>query len=187
MPVPTPAQLGPLAGLVGDWEGDQGLDVSFHHSKGQVAETPYREVVSMKPFGPVDNGTQSLFGLDYRAAAYRIGEDEPFHTEVGSWLWDAETSQVMKCFMVPRGSTLLAGGPTTADATEFSMRADVGSETYGVLSNQYLAASARTIEFAMTVTVGEDTWSYDEVTRYDLARTGTRIDHTDRNTLRRVK
>ena len=83
MPVPPPAQLGPLAGLVGDWEGDQGLDVSFHHSKGQVAETPYREVVSMKPFGPVDNGSQCLYGLDYRMSAWRADEVDPFHTEVG--------------------------------------------------------------------------------------------------------
>ncbi len=186
MPVPTAAQLGPLAGLVGEWEGDQGLDVSFHHAEGTIGETPYREVVSCKPFGPVDNGTQSLFGLDYRMAAWRIGEDEPFHTEVGYWLWDAETGQVMKCFMVPRGSTLIAGGDATATSTSFVLKAEVGSETYGVLSNKYLAAAARTVRFEKTVTVGADTWSYDETTVYDLARTGTRIEHTDRNTLRRV-
>ena len=186
MPVPTPAQLGPLAGLVGTWEGDQGIDVSFHHAEGAIGETPYRERNTFSPFGPVDNGTQSLFGLDYRGSAWRVGEDEPFHTEVGYWLWDAATGQVMKCFMVPRGSTLIAGGDAAADSTTFTLVAEVGSETYGVLSNKYLAAAARTISFQMTVTIGDGVYSYEERTVYDLARTGTRIDHTDRNTLHRI-
>jgi hypothetical protein len=186
MPVPTPEQLGPLAGLVGTWEGDHGIDVSFHHSKGEIGETPYRERNTFSPFGPVDNGTQSLFGLDYRGAAWRIGEDEPFHTEVGYWLWDVATGQVMKCFMVPRGSTLIAGGDATADSRSFSLKATVGDETYGVLSNKYLAAAARTVLFTMDVTIGDGEYSYDETTVYDLARTGTRIEHTDHNTLRRI-
>jgi len=186
MPVPTPAQLGPLAGLVGTWEGDGGIDVSFHHAEGALGDTPYRERNVFNPFGPVDNGTQSLFGLDYRGTMWRKDEEEPFHTEVGYWLWDAATGQVMKCFMVPRGSTLIAGGDATAASTTFKLVAEVGSETYGVLSNKYLAASARTVYFEMTVTIGDGEYSYDERTVYDLARTGTRIDHTDHNTLHRI-
>ena len=127
MPVPTPAQLGPLAALVGTWEGDEGLDVSFHNAERAIGDTPYRERVTFNPFGPVDNGRQCLFGLDYRMAAWRAGEDDPFHTEVGYWLWDSSSGEVMRCFMVPRGSTLLAGGVTTADATSFTMHAEVGS------------------------------------------------------------
>jgi hypothetical protein len=60
------SEWGPLAGLIGEWEGDQGVDFSFHNVEGEVGETKYREKVSMKPFGPVDNGTQHLYGLDYR-------------------------------------------------------------------------------------------------------------------------
>jgi len=37
------AQWGPLARLVGTWEGDEGLDVAFAHADGRVKETPYRE------------------------------------------------------------------------------------------------------------------------------------------------
>jgi hypothetical protein len=110
MPAPDPKDLGPLAALAGTWEGDQGLDVSYHHAEGEIGETPYREKVDLKPFGPVDNGTQQLFGLDYRMSAFKQGEDEPFHTEVGYWLWDAKAGQVMRCFMVPRGQVVIAGG-----------------------------------------------------------------------------
>src|SRR3989441_1557060 len=138
------AEWGPLAALIGEWEGDQGLDFAYATVDGKVKDTPYREKTSMKPFGPVENGSQVLFGLDYRMSAWRGGEELPFHTEVGYWLWDAADGQVMRCFMVPRGSTVLAGGATTADATSFTMRAEVGSETYGILSNPYLARLART-------------------------------------------
>ena len=177
---------GPLAHLIGTWEGDEGIDVAFAHATGTVGETPYRERVEMKPFGPVDNGTQSLYGLDYRMAAWRGGEENPFHTEVGYWLWDAADRAVSRCFMVPRGSTVLAGGITTADSTSFTMAADVGSETYGILSNPYLARAARTTRYVCTITIGDNEWSYDETSTIDHERHGAVLEHTDRNRLRRV-
>src|SRR3954465_671880 len=66
MPAPTPEQLGPLAGLAGTWEGSKGLDVSYHNADDEIGDTPYREKVTLAPFGPVDNGPQKLFGLDSR-------------------------------------------------------------------------------------------------------------------------
>jgi hypothetical protein len=179
------SEWGPLAGLIGEWEGDQGLDVSFHNVEGEVGETKFREKISMKPFGPVDNGTQHLYGLDYRMAAWRGDEENPFHTEVGYWLWDGDAGEVMRCFMVPRGSTVLAGGTAKADDTSFSLEANVGDEVYGILSNKYLAAKARTTKYTCTVTVNGDTFSYDETTTYKHAIGGV-IAHTDRNTLRKV-
>jgi hypothetical protein len=187
MPAPQLADLGPLGPLVGAWEGDQGLDVAFQHSKGAIGETPYRERMTFSPFGPVDNGSQALFGLDYRTAAWRVGEDEPFHTEVGYWLWDAADGQVMRCFMVPRGSTILAGGPATADAATFTMQAEVGSETYGILSNPYLARVARTTLYQVVVTLEEDgALSYRQTTTIEHARLPEPLSHTDTNTLRRT-
>jgi hypothetical protein len=187
MPAPEPRFLGPLAGLVGTWEGADGLDVSFHNVDGDVGETPYRERTVFNPFGPVDNGAQSLYGLDYRMAAWRGAEEDPFHTEIGYWLWDAADRQVMRCFVVPRGSMVLAGGPAEPDAKTFTMKAECGSETYGVLSNAYLAKAARTSSFEVTITVGDDTWSYEETTVVDLTKLGRVLAHTDRNTLRRVE
>jgi hypothetical protein len=179
------AEWGPLAGLIGEWEGDGGIDISWHNVEGELGETPFREKVSLKAFGPVDNGTQSLYGLDYRMAAWRGTEENPFHTEVGYWLWDAAAGEVMRCFMVPRGSTLIAGGTAKPDDKKFSMEAVVGSEAYGILSNKYLAEKARTKKYTCTITVEGDTWSYDETTTYDHA-IGGEVAHTDRNTLHRV-
>ena len=82
-------EWGPLGGLAGEWESDKGgLDTAFSHSEGKVLGTPYLEKVTFKPFGPVDNGNQHLYGLDYKTAMWRNDEDNPFHTEVGYWLWD---------------------------------------------------------------------------------------------------
>ena len=93
--------------------------------------------------------------------------------------------EVMRCFMVPRGSTLIAGGSAKPDDKKFSMEAVVGSEAYGILSNKYLAEKARTKKYTCTITVEGDTWSYDETTTYDHA-IGGEVAHTDRNTLHRV-
>jgi hypothetical protein len=187
--VPTPAELGPLAALAGTWEGNEGLDVAYSHARDTIWETPYRERTTFSPFGPVDNGVQTLFGLDYRTAAWREGEELPFHTEVGYWLWDAADTQLMRCFMVPRGSTILAGGPAEPTATTFTLRAVIGSETYGILSNPYLARCARTTRYECAIAMEEDgtTFRYEETTAIEHERVAELLLHVDRNVLRRVE
>lgn len=86
-------EWGPLSALAGEWTGEGGLDVSFSHDRGAVHNTPYLEKVTMKPFGPVDNSSQHLYGLDYKTAMWRESEENPFHTEVGYWLWDSATDE----------------------------------------------------------------------------------------------
>jgi len=177
---------GPLAALIGEWEGGEGVDVAFSNAAGRVVETPFRERLTMEPFGPVDNGSQHLWGLDYRMAAWRANEESPFHTEIGYWLWDADGGHVLRCFMVPRGSTLLAGGTASPNATSFSLEANCGSETYGILSNLYLASKAKTTKYTCSLSIGEGLFSYESCTTYVHHR-GGEIAHTDRNTLRRVR
>ena len=70
----TQELFGPLAHLAGEWEGSDGMDFSFHHEEEATGFTPYMEKVQLKPFGPVDNGEQHLYGLDYRMAAWRMTE-----------------------------------------------------------------------------------------------------------------
>ena len=178
---------GPLAGLIGDWEGDEGLDVAFSHVSGAPRETPYREQLSMKPFGPVLNGRQELYGLDYRSAMWRGDEENPFHTEVGYWLWDGSTGEVLRGFVVPRGIAVLAGGTAAADATTFTMTAHPGEGPYRIGEGTYLARNASTMSFEMTVTVHDDTsWSYEERTMLRMEGMDEPFAPTDRGRLRRV-
>lgn len=179
-------EWGPLGRMAGDWEGEGGLDTAYSHSRNEVVGTPYREKTSLKPFGPVDNGHQRLYGLDYRGAMWRGTEENPFHTETGYWLWDAETGEVVKGFVVPRGITVLAGGTAEAGAGTFSLRAAAGDPRYSIGENQYLAKSASTLSFELTVTLGDGTWSYDERTMLRMNEFPEPFAHTDHNTLRRV-
>jgi hypothetical protein len=181
------SEWGPLAALVGEWEGDGGLDSAFSHSRGEVVATPYQEKVSMKPFGPVDNGDQHLYGLDYRTAMWRGDEENPFHAEVGYGLWDAAAGQVMRGFVVPRGITTLAGGTAAADATTFTMAAELGAPTYGICENIYLAGAASTLRYEVTITaIDDDSWSYAENTTLAMREFGDPFPHTDHNTVHRV-
>jgi hypothetical protein len=178
---------GPLAALIGDWEAEGGLDTAFSHSRNEVLGTPYSEKVSMKPFGPVDNGSQSLYGLDYKSAMWRGDEENPFHTEVGYWLWDSATNEVLRGFVVPRGITVLAGGTAAADARQFTMHAELGGTNYTIGENQYLAKNASSESYFVTITINEDdSWSYDETTMLRMKEFPEPFAHTDHNTLRRV-
>jgi hypothetical protein len=179
-------ELGPLEPLVGTWEGDVGLDVSFSHSRGAVHETPYRERATFSAFGPVENGTQVLFGLDYRAAMWRGTEENPFHTEIGYWLWDADSGTVLRCFMVPRGVTVLAGGPAAPGARSFTVEANAGSETFGVLQNAYLLGAAKTLSYSLHVDLGPDSYRYEETTLLQMNELAAPLAHTDGNTLHRI-
>ncbi len=179
-------EWGPLAGLVGEWEGEGGLDSAFSHSKGEVLSTHYREKCSMKPFGPVDNGRQHLYGLDYRTAMWRGDEQNPFHTEVGYWLWDGATGELVRGFVVPRGITVLAGGICEPDATTFTLKAVPLAPNYVIGENLYLAKHASSLAYEVTVTVGPDSWSYEEETLLKMDEFPEPFPHTDHNTLRRV-
>jgi hypothetical protein len=83
----------------------------------------------------------------------------------------------MRCFVIPRGSVILAGGPAAPDAAEFVMRAAVGSETYGVLSNQYLAEAARCIRYEVTVSVCDAEYRYRSTTSIEHQRIAGEIGH----------
>jgi hypothetical protein len=180
-------EWGPLARLAGIWEGETGEDVAYANETGKIGLTPYREHIDFKPFGPVENGSQVLYGLDYRMAAWRGIEENPFHTEVGYWLWDARDSEVVRCFLIPRGSAVVAGAVVAPDATKYTLTANIGSQTYGILANNWLDKNARSIRYEVTIdTSVEDEFTYIETTVIKHAKVAEEVTHTDGNTLRRI-
>jgi len=180
--------LGPLARLEGVWEGDKGDDVApATPNREAVAKSKYRERIVFESIGRVDNHEQVLYGLRYRTTAWRIDEGDSFHEEVGYWLWDAANAQVMRCFIVPRGVSVIAGGDARADVGGFDVEANVGSETYGICSNRFLDAEFKTVKYTLSVKVhDDDSWSYEEDTVLQMKGRDEPFHHTDANTLRRV-
>ncbi|MCU7840112.1 MAG: FABP family protein [Candidatus Thiodiazotropha sp. (ex Troendleina suluensis)] len=180
------ANLGPLAPLAGIWEGEKGIDVARIHSK--ETETKYREKVVFEPLGPVNNGPQVLYGLRYSTTVWRLNESDPYHEELGYWLWDIDRKQVMRCFMVPRGVLINAGGNAEVDSKHFHLSADVGSETYGILSNQYLDETYKTKKYLLDVTIHDDhSFSYEEDTQLWIPVNEAIFHHTDKNRLEKIE
>ena len=81
---------------------------------------------------------------------------------------------------------MIAGATVAPDATSFKLECVLGSNTYGILSNKYLDEIAKTTRFDVSVTVGVDSFSYDETTVVEHQKHPTIIMHTDRNTLQRL-
>ena len=113
--------LGPLIGLAGAWEGEKGSSVSTSRPGMDVGVVRYRELVTFTPFGPVGLDAPHLYGLEYKMSAWKLTEGGDrrtnvngvaFHTEVGYWMWSPERDQVTKGFVTPRGSAVLAAGPS---------------------------------------------------------------------------
>jgi hypothetical protein len=179
-------RLGPLARLAGTWEGDEGLDIAPGPER-EIMETRFRERAVFEAMGSVNNHEQELWALRYSTKAYRLGEDDAFHEELGYWLWDAVNGQVLRCFLVPRGISILAGGSATADDQRFSLAADLGRETYGLSSNLFLDAEFKTLRYELNVDLGEDgVFRYEEDTQMKLKGQPEIFHHRDSNRLRRL-
>ncbi|PIQ23771.1 FABP family protein [bacterium (Candidatus Blackallbacteria) CG17_big_fil_post_rev_8_21_14_2_50_48_46] len=180
------AKLGPLAALAGVWEGSKGDDIAPSDDRG-IENNKYREHLVLEPFGPVDNHEQQLYGLRYTTMAWRLEAQDSFHDEVGYWLWDPAEKQVMRCFIVPRGVTVLAGGTVEPDAKAFKLSAELGSETYGICSNRFLDREFKTLRYDLSVTVHEDgSFSYLEDTQMKMKGRDEIFHHTDQNTLKKI-
>jgi len=136
---------------------------------------------------PVDNREQRLYGLRYANIASRIGEADAFHEERGYWLWDPQAQQLMRYFVAPRGITVIAGGPSTANAKQFSLTTDPGSRTFGICSSPFIDRDFQTVRNERTITDNDDTFRYEEDTQLRMPGKPDIFHHRDRNTLRRVQ
>jgi hypothetical protein len=181
----TLSNLGPLAPLAGIWEGIGGKDQ--HPGVGGIARDSFVEHYELQPIDRQTNGPQLFYGLRYHTHIVKPGEVETFHDQVGYWLWEPATNTVTLTLAIPRGQVLLAGGIAGPDATEFEVKAAVGSEVYGILSNPFLDQMFRTLSYRMSVAVHQDgTWSYEEEGVLAIPDRVEPSQHIDRNTLVKV-
>jgi len=176
--------LGPLAPLAGVWEGN-GID---HHPVAEGgADDAYIDRIELQPIDPQPNGPQLLYGLRYHQRVVKPGEAITFHEQVGYWLWEPATGTVMQTLSIPRGQVALAGGRAEPDARRFTVRAELGSRTFGTCSGPFLDEAFRTLSYEITITVNDDgTFTYEQDTVLQVAGRPEPFHHTDRNTLHRV-
>jgi hypothetical protein len=181
----TLANLGPLTGMAGVWEGSAGADV--HPDVAGTEANVFLEHYELQPIDPQTNGPQYYYGLRYHTHIVKPGEVETFHDQVGYWLWEPATKTVTHTLAIPRGQVGLAAGLAETDATEFEVTATAGAAYYGILSNPFLETAFQTLSFRIKVTANRDgTWSYEEDTVMQLPDRPEPFHHTDSNTLTRV-
>jgi hypothetical protein len=186
-----PQALGPLTWLVGDWEGNTGIDLSYHNQDDETTETGYFERFSFHPIPKQENGKQQLEGLKYDNQGWRHGEEamNQFHDEIGYLLWDKANGQVMRAVVFGRGIAMLAGSSAKPRDKKLVFKATPGDPNYGIVQNKYLSERAELRGFESTFSLnGDGTFSYEQTLVLKLAAIGGKeMKHTDRNTLHLVK
>jgi hypothetical protein len=181
----TLANLGPLRGMAGIWEGSKGLDVK-PKSDGPRQQV-YVERIELQPIDPQTNGPQLFYGLRYATHIVKPGQVKTYHDQVGYWLWEPATGTIVHTLAIPRAQVALAAGKSTADATMFEVSAKRGVTDYGICSTPFLETAFRTDSFRIKVTINPDgTWSYFEDTVLIIPGLAEPFHHTDRNTLTRL-
>ncbi|MGH7782194.1 MAG: heme-binding beta-barrel domain-containing protein [Candidatus Binataceae bacterium] len=191
------AGLGPLAGLIGVWEGIGGTDISPGVPDRMMTETEksYRERWVLELVSPaVENHDQKLRQLTcvtnaWRGSSSTAGKKggEPFHGQLGYMIWDAATKQVLASFAVPRGIVINAGGTAEPDATSFELAAEAGSETYGICQNPYLVENFKVVRYVLKLKLNDDGNSFDYQQDTQLQIKGRDLlHHTDANHLKRL-
>jgi hypothetical protein len=152
-----------------------------------VENNAYRERIVFEQAGPVQNHEQNLHVLRYSTRAIRIGETNPFHEELGYWSWEPATNEVMRCFLIPRGIALIAGGKAGPGDREFQLHAERGSHTFGICVNPFLDREFMIVSYALQVRVPDrDHFEYDEDTVMRMPGRAEPFHHRDRNVLHRV-
>lgn len=181
----TLGNLGPLAPMAGVWEGKRGLDL--HPSEDGTEKDGYIEHIEAHPIDGQTNGPQLFYGLRYHVHITKIKEVETFHDQVGYWLWEPATHNLMLTLSIPRGQTLIATGVVAPNAKEFTLTAQRGSLTNGIISNPFLEQAFTTESYTITVKIHDDgTWSYEQDTVMILPDRNEPFHHTDKNRLTKV-
>lgn len=178
---------GPLAGLIGTWTGDKGMDIA-PEPEG-VEKNPYFETITFEAIGDVTNAeTQTLAVLHYRQIVSRKSDNNVFHDETGYWMWDPKTSTVIHSLTIPRAVCVLAGGKYAGETDEagnilLKVEASLDSRDWSIIQSPFMRDKARTTSFRQQVALGPDTLSYTETTMLHIY--GRAVEHTDSNELTR--
>jgi hypothetical protein len=180
--------FGPIGAFAGTWQSSSGDDMAPGDLR-DVEKNAFREEIVFTPVAPAPtaNHEQTLYVLSYKRTAWRLSEGDPFHHQLGYWLWDPAIKKVMHSFIIPRGVTVLAGGDAKVDSSLLLLKATLGSPTFGICSNPFLEEEFRTIAYAATITFhSPQSFSYREDTQIQIKGQTDLFRHVDQNTLEKI-
>jgi hypothetical protein len=181
----TLRNLGPLTGMAGVWQGTRTLDINPKAAGPKRQQ--FIEHIELQPVDPQANGPQLFYGLRYHTHIVKPGEIETYHDQVGYWLWEPATGNLIQTLTIPRGQTVMAFGRALKDATSFELVATAGEATNGICSNPFLEYAFKTVEYRIRVTIGaNDSWAYDEDTILLVRGQSEPFNHRDRSVLTKI-
>ncbi|MDC8757320.1 FABP family protein [Janthinobacterium fluminis] len=181
----TLANLGPLRGMAGIWQGERGLDIK--PKADGARKQAFVERIELQPIDPVTNGPQLFYGLRYQIHVTKPDQVKTYHEQVGYWLWEPATGTVIQTLSIPRGQIAMASGSAAADATSFELVARNDDDSYGIRSNPFLEYAFKTVEYRIKVTINADgSWGYEEDTVMLIKGQDEPFHHIDRNILFKV-
>jgi len=178
--------FGPLTGLIGNWQGDKGVDIAPEPDGPD--ENLYYETLSFEAVGDVDNvGEQFLAIVNYTQQVRHKSNDQLFHHQVGYFLWDAATETVTHCFTIPRGVALVAGGKATqeGEGVIIDVAAGEASSEWPIAQSPFMAQKASTTSFCMQLQLSGEQLSYQQTTLLNIYG-NKHFEHTETNVLQRV-
>jgi hypothetical protein len=176
--------FGPLAGLVGTWRGDKGVDIS--PEPDGTEENHYYETLAVEAVGDITNAeSQTLAVVRYVQTVNRKSDDKVIHNETGYWMWDAESQSLMHSLIIPRGVCVLAKGEAarTNGTVDLKATAKLDDSQWGILQSPFMQEKASTTEYRRTITLDGDTLQYSQSMMLDIY--GRTFEHTDENVLTR--
>ncbi len=199
--------LGPISCLEGDWVGDNGS--CTYYSDDKSITISFSEEVKYRKMVKVVNCNQKLSGFSYiREIKYKdddvilvdgypsIEKDNLpkteggsiIHQESGFIIYDEINNQLFKTFSVSRGISIIAGCTVAEDTNAFCLRAELGSNTYGILTNIYLSNFRTPIvyESMMNLEKGNHKFEYFESMSMWIPEINETFDHINSNTLYKV-
>ena len=177
---------GPLACLVGQWQGDVGMDVA--PEPDGVERNPFYETITFEAAGDVDNAEQQFLAIvRYHQVVSRKTTRKVFHDESGYYTWDPATGKVVQSFAIPRGVVVVAGDSVERTDTGVIIRvqAAVDNPDWGITESPFMRDNASTRSFSHLLTVDGDQLTYEETTIVEIY--GKTHEHTDQNQLQRVR
>src|SRR5260370_5121475 len=144
--VNTLKNLGPLSAMAGIWEGSRSLDIPPKPLSAPERQA-FIEHTELQPIDPQANGPQLFYGLRYHTHIVKPGEVETYHDQVGYWLWEPATGDLIQTVAIPRGQTVLAFGRADRGDTSFELLATRGATTNRISSNPFLESAFKTVHY----------------------------------------
>lgn len=175
---------GPLAALIGTWEGTRGEDIAPEPDGTEV--NSYYEKIVFTGLGTTENAeSQQLSVVFYTQEVRRNTNDKLLHHETGYWLWEKDSDTVVHSLTIPRGMCVLAAGKFSQVDGEstLNVEAQIEQSEWQIIQSPFMMKNAKMRAYQQQMIVSEETLSYSQTMMLDIY--GKEFEHTDNSVLTR--